>query len=294
MDPESNLSDLEVPTPSAEPWRGRLVHWQDRTTWFGALETWLEAEWRPGAKARLRKRMLDLCWDDSDWLDALERHVQPSVETLVEGLADDLAKATLRTFHGCRVPDAGVFHREGLRRNNPAELEALARRLVAEDDDLAWMRPKIEAMIAEFDDRERDTGRLYVCADERPQLDHSGHYLLFGSEWLQCLLGWGAHRALKRYGTPTVVEVDLPFDWASEGTRREFARHLLQEWTRVFVMGETFSPALDFSVILRRDIPAEKVVGHSHPRVLKNPFMQYLTERTADPTCPHCVSSAKA
>ncbi len=220
--------------------------------------------------------------------------MQPSVKSLIEGLAVDLVKAKLRTFHGCRVPDAGVFHREGLRRNNPADLEALARRLVAEDDDLASMRPKIEAMIAEFDNRERDTGRLYVCADERPQLDRSGHYLLFGSEWLQCLLGWDAHQALKRYGTPTVVEVDLPFDWASVGTRREFARHLLQEWTRVFIMGETFSPAIDFSVILRRDIPAEMVVGHSHPRVLKNPFTQYLTERTADPTCPHCVGNAKA
>ncbi|MET3354301.1 UNVERIFIED_ORG: hypothetical protein ABID33_002212 [Xanthobacter viscosus] len=294
MDGESDLSDVEVRAPSAEVWRGRRVHWQDRATWFGALETWLEREWRSGGKARLQKRKLDLCWDDSDWLVALDRHVQPSIETLIEELADDLANAKLRTFHGCRVPDAGVFHREGLRRNEPAELEALARRLVAEDDDLAWMRPKIEGIIAGFEDRERDTGRLYVCADERPQLDRSGQYLLFGSEWLQCLLGRGAHRALKRYGTPTVVEVDLPFDWASKGTRREFARHLLQEWTRVFVKGETFSPALDFSVILLRDIPAEMVVGHSHPRVLKNPFMQYRTERTANPTCPHCVGSAKA
>ena len=133
-----------------------------------------------------------------------------------------------------------------------------------------------------------------LASDERPQLDRSGHYHLFGSEWLQCLLGWGPHRALKRYGTLTLVEVDLPFDWASEGTRRAFARHLLQEWTRVFVMGETFSPILDFSVILRRDIPAEMVVGPSHPRVLKNPFMQHPTERTADPTCRHCMDSAKA
>lgn len=294
MDTESDLSYVHGHSPSTDVWCGRLVHWQDRNTWYGTLETWLEPEWRPGGKDRLRKRKLDLCWDDSAWLDALERHLRPSVEVLIGGLSEDLSRAKLRTFHGCRVADAGVFHREGLRRNDPAELEALARRLVAEDDDLAWMRPKIEAMIAEFDDRERDTGRLYVCADERPQLDHNGHYLLFGSEWLQCLLGWGAHGALKRYGKPTVVEVDLPFDWASKGTRREFARHLLQEWTRVFLVGETFSPALDFSVILRRDIPAEMVVGHSHPRVLKNPFMGYVTERTADPTCPHCVGSAKS
>ena len=294
MGTESDLSDHEVPTHSAEIWRGRLIHWQDRRTWFGALETWLETEWRPGGKARLQKRKLDLCWDDCDWLNALERHVQLSAETLIEGLADDLTMATLRTFHGCRVPDAGVFHREGLRRNDPVELEAFARRLVAEDDELAWMRPRIEAMIAEFDQRERDSGRVYVCVDERPQLDRNGHYLLFGSEWVQCLLGWGAHRALQRYGTPTIVEVDLPFGWASKGTRQEFARRLLQEWTRVFVVGKTFSPALDFSVILRRDIHAEMVVGHSHPTLLKNPFMQHITERTIDPTCPYCLTKAQA
>jgi hypothetical protein len=71
MNGESDLSDVEEPTPSAEVWRGRRVHWQDRTTWFSALETWLEREWRPGGKARLQKRKLDLCWDDSDWLEAL-------------------------------------------------------------------------------------------------------------------------------------------------------------------------------------------------------------------------------
>lgn len=95
------------------------------------------------------------------------------METLIEELTYDLAKAKLRTFHGCRVPDAGVFHREGLRRNDPAELEALARRLVAEDNGLAWMRPKIDAVITVFGDRERDTGRLYLSADERPQRPQS-------------------------------------------------------------------------------------------------------------------------
>lgn len=291
---ESDLSEAEELQASAEIWRGRLIHWQDRTTWFAPLEAWVEPEWRPGGKARLQKRRLDLCWDDSDWLEALGRYLRPTVDSAIEWLADDLAVAKLRAFHGCRVPDAGVFHRDGLLRNDPAQLEEAARRLVAEDEDLAWMRPSLENQIAEYKDRERDTGRLYVCADERPQLDHNGHYLLFGSEWLQCLLGWGAHNALRRQGTPTIVEVDLPFDWASEGTRREFARVLLQEWTRVFVMGPTFSPALDFSVILRRDIPAEMVVGHSHPAVLMNPFRQYAIERIVNPTCPHCSVKANA
>lgn len=290
-------SDLSEPFASQTPapiWKERLIDWQERATWFAPLEAWLEPEWRTGGKARLQKCKLDLCWDDSDWLEALAQNLASPLDAAIEGLADNLEAATLRVFHGCRVPDAGVFHRGGLLRNDPARLEDAVRRLVAYDEDLAWMRPSLEQRIADNKDRERDTGRLYVCADERPQLDDNGHYLLFGSEWLQCLLGWSAHAALRRQGTPTVVKIDLPFDWASAETRREFAHVLLQEWARVFVIGPTFSPALDFSVILRRDIPPTMVVGHSHPAALKNPFQQYAVERIANPTCPHCVEEAGA
>ncbi len=281
-------------TRSADVWRGHLVHWKDHATWYPPLEAWLEGYWRRGGKARLARRGdLDLCWDDDDWLDVLVGELKIDIETAQCSLGDELNDVTLRTYHGCRVKDAGVFHREGLRVNNPIVLEAEVRAIVAEADELAWMRPRVDQMIAEFAAHDRDAGRLYLAVDDGPQLDHSGHYCLYGSEWIQCVLGWGAHDALRRRGVPTMLLVDVPFAWQSATTRHDFAGKLLREWVRSFVNGEAFAPSLDFSLCLRVDIPPAMIVGHYHPKALKDPFSQRQLRRTEDPTCPHCRETSE-
>jgi hypothetical protein len=291
MTVDSSPSDIDQLHPARNPWRGKLVHWKDRSTWFEPLGEWLQPYFRKGAFARLgRLGEQDLCWDDSDWLDIiLAPRLKIEIDTTIEWLADALDATTLRAFHGCRVADAGVFVRNGIRLNDPAWLEAEVRRIVAEEDDLAWLRPTIEQEIARFDARERDTGRLYVCADDQPQLDRIGHYMLYGSEWVTALLGFPAHSILRGRGVPTMVELDLPFRLATPGTRREFARKLLQEWVRVLANSPTFVPKLDFTVILRTDVPAHMIVGHYHPEALKDPFRQYVTYQTQTRTCPACA-----
>lgn len=267
------------------------MHWKDRATWFAPLGDWVKPYFREGGEARLRSGgERDLCWDDSDWLDrVLYRQLDIEIDTAIERLAEDLEPAILRAFHGCRVADAGVFHREGIRINDPGRLEAEVRRIVADEVDLAWLRPSLEQRIADFDARERDIGRLYVCVDDRPQLDRIGHYMLYGSEWIVALLGFSAHSTLRRRGVPTMVELDLPLRLATPNTRQEFARKLLQEWVRVFVNEPTFVPALDFTVVLHADVPAEMIVGHYHPDVLHDPFQGFVSHKTALRTCPGCT-----
>lgn len=204
-------------------------------------------------------------------------------------LSDALKNARLRTYHGCRVKDAGLFHRTGLHLNDPAALADQARRHVSEDDRLEWMRPKIDQMIEEFDSRERDTGRLYLCADDRGQLTDSasGHYCLYGSEWIQVLLGWGAHEVLRSRGVPTILEIDLPLAETSEWERQEFAQTLLQEWIHAAVNNPDWVRELDFTFMMRNNIPPSWVVGHFHPARLHDPFHK-VWRKTADPSCPHC------
>ncbi len=276
-------------TPADPVWCGQHIVWKEPTTWRPILKGWLAARARPDGLQRMAALgEQDLCWDDSDWLDLLAEELTTSVEAVQAELANAFDGVTLRTYHSCRVPDAGVFYREGLKINDPEALAEQARRIVAGSDDLAWMRPSLEQMIAEFDDRNRDEGRLYLCADDRPQLDDIGHYLLYGSEWIQCLLGWGAHRALRQYGAPTMVEVDLPFRWATWATREAFARHLLQEWTRLTVNEPSWSPALDFSIVLHIDVPATCIVGHYHPWELKDPFHGKTRRLSSNVRCPAC------
>ena len=209
------------------------------------------------------------------------------VDMVAEDLADDLLPTRLTVFHASRVLNVGIVHRDGLRINDPRSLADEARRIVAEEEDLAWMRPTIETTIAGFEHKDRDTGRLYVVADDRPFLESSGHYLIYGSEWIQVLLGWSAHTALRRRGMPTIFEIELPLHVVHSSARTEFARDLLREWSRQQVASNTQSPELDFSFILGRDIPPEWVVGHAHPARIRDPFYAGW-HRNASLSCPHC------
>lgn len=63
-----------------------------------------------------------------------------------------------------------------------------ARCIIAGSDDFAWMCPSLEQMSAEFDDQNRDEGRLYLCADGPAAARRYWALPANGSEWIQCLL----------------------------------------------------------------------------------------------------------
>lgn len=270
------------------PWAGVRFDWKAQATWLSPLTNWLQPYLRKGALQRLARTPREhLYLDDPGWVDRVVAAVAIDEEELVEFLADDLMAASLRAYHACRVLDAGRIHREGLKVNDPNVLADEARQIVANDEELAWLRTGLEEKIATFDHRERDTNRLYVVADERPFLEWSGHYLLYGSEWIQVLLGWGAHEALRRRGSPTIIELDLPLNVVHSGDRTELARVLLREWGRQQVADDGQSPEIDFSFILRRNVPPVWITGHSHPARIRNPFHRTVRQNPFT-DCPSC------
>lgn len=266
------------------------MRWKEPSTWQPPLSDWLVPHFRDGGLEALSQLPeQDLCWDDSDWLDeVLEPCLAQDIETVVEALATAIDRATLRVFHGCRVADASVFHQQGIKLGGAATLLAEVRTLVAEEDDLASMRPRLENILAGVDvDYEAD--QLFVVADDTFQLKYAGHYMLYGSEWILSLLGFGAHDVLRRRGVPTMVEIDLPMSRLTPGLRANFAEALLQEWVRLEVNGATFIPPLDFTIMLRAPVPAHQIVGHFHPEALRDPFHQNILRKTAVKTCPACA-----
>lgn len=269
---------------------GPLI-WKELYTWYQPLTDWLAFDLRAGGAERLRSLgEQDICWDDCDWLDlVLKPEASDDIETIIQSLGDELDRVLLRTYHGCRLDDAGVFHREGLLVNDPTKLENEVRRIVAEEEALAWMRPSLEDRIAAYDFRERDTGKLYLCLDDRPQLDHIGHYALYGSEWISAFLPASGRHVMRSRGVPTIVECDIPLSWTTPRTRDALARAFLQEWTRQTVNSPNWLPARDFSIILHHRVPPEHIVGHYHPAVLKCPFEGRREHVSAAIKCPSCA-----
>ncbi len=211
------------------------IEWESPSTWVPAIGNWIGERLKPGGLERLaRKPRKHLYVDDSEWVGRVGRASVPGLEDLLDELSNDLAGARAVVFHGSRVDDPGRFSREGLKVNDPAALDDHVRELLRSEPELAAENPDAEALLAASTKRERDAGRLYVVLNGRSLTGGgAGHYMLYGSEWVQVILGWGAHPVLRKRGYPTLVRAVLNLDRASDGERHELARHLVLEWARL-------------------------------------------------------------
>ena len=181
--------------------------------------------------------------------------------------------------------------REGIYLNDPDKLAQKIKKLVEEEEGLANYRPIVDELINKFDSTDRDTGRVYLTFDESALIDNgAGHYLIYGSEWIQCVLGWGAHTTLRNRGVPTVIDVRLPLRKQSFSTRIELARTMLHEWTRARTENrENEIRDIEFSFVLREPVPAGWIIGHHHPEFVRDPMYQNVIRRTEAPHCPACL-----
>lgn len=273
-------------------WNNRLIEWKLPGTWVPALSRWIRPHLNHHGIRGLRKLGdQDLCWDDYAWLEVAEYVLRGSIDYVADDLADALRFATLKAYHGCRVTDAGVYHREGIRRNDPVWLANEVRRIVREEADLAWMQPGIEERLDSFEAADRDTGNVFIIVDDRGMIERDGNYLLYGSEWITCVFDERGRRVLRRLGVPTVIEIDFPLAEAPIYYLPGLARSLLQEWTRIKVNQPDWVPHIDFSFCLKRDVPPTWVVGHHHPESVSDPYHSHIMRRTEVRTCPTCLAA---
>ena len=81
-------------------------------------------------------RFRDLCWDDLEWSDVLQRCLVADFDYHADALANALDPAVILTFHGCRTDDAGSYFRGGLRVHDRAAMTAQVRAIVDGSEEL--------------------------------------------------------------------------------------------------------------------------------------------------------------
>jgi hypothetical protein len=124
--------------------------------------------------------------------------------------------------------------------------------------------------------------------DDRALTNGGGHYLLYGSEWIQCVLGFEAREPLRRRGVPTILSVNLPLRIVTLHERQQLAEALLQEWTRIKVNRPNWAPELDFTFCVLEDISDAMIVDHFHPEVICDPLYQNIKRRVDRQNCLAC------
>lgn len=190
-----------------------------------------------------------------------------------------------RASHATRTNELAPFYEGGLKCLRADEAEEKARALFMTSD-FPWVtEEKFEAAIADINARNPSggrEGRLYFCANESSlitPLGGSGHYLIYGGEYLYCLgmrlVGTlDAKKVLKSVGRPTMFVCDIPIKLMREYTLEEFAGSIL-EFLFCELVGEqshALGPSAGSALSLMVNLPPEHIVGHYHPARIYDPL----------------------
>ena len=226
--------------------------------------------------------------DDLGWLDRIVADVTGRSVDMRELVATRLSQEfrAFRAAHGTRTNDLAPFYRNGLRRLRPEEWEDRARGLFLNGRFKYATEERLQAAIAELGAHELAGGRggkLYFCADERSlttRSGSSGHYLVYGSEYLYCLgmrvtSTSETKRVLKAIGRPTMFVCDIPMPLLQFHTLREFGGMVIEYLFCELVEGldcHALSPGAGSALSLSKDLPAEHIVGHYHPASVYDPL----------------------
>lgn len=226
--------------------------------------------------------------DDLSWLDELVLDVT-GVDRDIRSEAAARLMGHFRAFraaHGTRTNDLTPFYTLGLRKLRAGEIEERARSLFLGGQFPHASETAFAAAIDELGAREpgpQRNGRLYFCAVESELYSRdgkSGHYLIYGSEYLYCLgirtvSTWQARKTLKNIGRPTLLVCDIPMNLVGFGTMKEFAGNMLEYLFCELVddmEAYSLSPGAGSAFAIAENLPAECIVGHYHPRTVHDPL----------------------
>jgi hypothetical protein len=189
-------------------------------------------------------------------------------------------------YHGCRPEDIESYYRDGIQPSSNAALDAKAKEIFCSPAVGGVTPEAIDAITADLG--RRDQGRIYACLDDRHLIAHAAHYVIYGSERLQCVAAalstkWrNLMPLLKRYGKPTIFRLALPWETITESDFEALARSI---GSHVGIVRERLSvPESWFSFEFGTPLPARFVLAHEHPQVLVDPhdgMKAYKYEPTA-------------
>lgn len=226
--------------------------------------------------------------DDLSWLDDIIFAVTHRTCDIKEVMGERLGREyrAFRAGHATRTNDLAPFYLQGLKCLRAEEIEDRARTIFLNGRFASADEERLQHAINDIDARKESGGRegsLYFAAEESSlftRIGGSGHYLIYGSEYLYCLgirvtSTWETKRALKEIGRPTMLVCDIPMALLSPYTLKEFGGMMLEFLFCELVDGlESYalSPGSGSAISLTVDLPPEHIVGHYHPTSIYDPL----------------------
>lgn len=279
----SRISTLLAPDhKDRPPAPAHILDWQSFRSWrqdiWGLLDDVVDRRVR---RAFLRSPPDYVVGDDLSWLDQLIQSVRRlNVDTKALVAERIVAKYTaLRAVHGTQASDLNSFYQSGLRPLDPHSFQEKAKAIFLSGEFPELTAADLEKAFIEVG-REVREGRVWFEANEVLLIDHCGHYMLYGSEYLTAIAAHLGGRqdyrqVLKRAGKPTLFVCDVSLGFISGHTLKEFAGTAVEMVFQELLDGDGFTPdrGRGAGFCIRKTLPPSSIVGHYHP-VVRDPLLR--------------------
>jgi len=198
-----------------------------------------------------------------------------SKEKMVEAVTKEICRnfKEVLTYHACRPRRIDDYYEKGITPLSPTDAQKQFRdffNAYASQED-------INKAISAVSINTR-AGVVHTVLDDRTFIYTCGHYLIYGSEYQQCLAVhlYGASEQtrdiLKKEGKATIFVCRLPFRTINN---LEFLvpRIMADHFYRV---AHNYNKVniIDYTITLRVNIPPKAIVNHVCPIRIKDPFKQ--------------------
>lgn len=198
---------------------------------------------------------------------------QSPPDDMVDRFTEDYSH--VKVYHACRPFAVDSYYSVGILPLRYSQLISALRKVAREQLGLSITTPEIRSAVEAFG--AFHDGRVFVVLDDEDLLWYAGHYAIYGSEYVQSVVnhirehgGDISREHLKMLGQPTVFIVHLPICQASPGDVAAVVGEVNNALYR-----KQPSCSIDFTFELSERISPDNLVGHYHPRVIRDPIDQF-------------------
>lgn len=177
----------------------------------------------------------------------------------------------VKVYHGCRPANIENYYQKGITPLNPKEIQILFRNTFKEYSSEADIQLAINKV-----DLEVIAGFVFVVLDDRAIIENGGHYLIYGSEYQNCL-AINLPRAteetrdiLKKFGKATIFVCKLPFSKLIE--LENIVRLLLADHFSRVAHNRNDVHIIDHTLLLKESIKPTDIITHYHPLRIKDSY----------------------
>ena len=193
----------------------------------------------------------------------------------------------VRMFHCCRPVDIKSYYECGIRVPYPLKLNEQFRALFFKNSSFPEITPaRIDEAIEAAKDSDDWDDLVYFGLDDRYLIERCGHYLIYGSEYLQCLVahigrdaGNSEKAELRKLGIPTILVVDVPIECFSNHELCELGEAALHAWAYRLVHQKEEIRMLNFAISIEHGLPPGCIKEHYHPECVPDPFRSRIPYR---------------